>query len=108
MRHGQHHAERGGGEFIWEFIQRFYNKRNIISEVDDKSIIMFFKKGLKDSALIRKLVMKNPRMSEEMLAITNQYALVEEATLNTREAKKDVGSHKTLNSCTNMSNKCIK
>jgi hypothetical protein len=34
------------GESLREFIQHFYNKRNIISEVDDKSIIMFFKKGL--------------------------------------------------------------
>jgi hypothetical protein len=35
-----------------EFIQRFYNKRNIISDVDDKYIVMFFKKGLKDPSLI--------------------------------------------------------
>jgi hypothetical protein len=50
---------------------------------------MFFKTGLKDSSLIRKLTMKNPRASEEMLAITYKYALVEEATLNFRESKKD-------------------
>jgi hypothetical protein len=31
--------------------------------------------------------MKNPRMSEEMLAITNKYALVEELILDTREQK---------------------
>jgi hypothetical protein len=48
---------------------------------------MFFKKGLRNSSLIRKLVMKNPKMSEVMLAITNKYALTEEATLNTREQK---------------------
>jgi hypothetical protein len=48
---------------------------------------MFFKKGLRNSSLIRKLVMKNPKMSEEMLAITNKYALTEEATPNTREQK---------------------
>jgi hypothetical protein len=63
------------GESLCEFIQYFYNKRNTLPEVDDKSIIMFFKKGLKDSSLIRKLAMKNPRASEEMLAITNKYAL---------------------------------
>jgi hypothetical protein len=50
---------------------------------------MFFKKGLKDLFLIRKPAMKNPRTSEEMLAITNKYALVEEATLDTREQKKE-------------------
>jgi hypothetical protein len=50
---------------------------------------MFFKKGLKDSDLIHKPDMKNPRTSEEMLAIANKYALVEEATLETRESKKD-------------------
>jgi hypothetical protein len=46
---------------------------------------MFFKKGLRDSSLIRKLAMKSPRMSEEMLAIANKYALAEEVTLDTRE-----------------------
>jgi hypothetical protein len=46
---------------------------------------MFFKKGLMNSSLIHKLTMKNPRMSEEMLAITNKYALVEETTLDTRD-----------------------
>jgi hypothetical protein len=50
---------------------------------------MFFKKGLRGSSLIRKLTMKNPTTSEEMLAITNKYALAEEATLDTREQKKD-------------------
>jgi hypothetical protein len=45
---------------------------------------MFFKKGLKDSVLIRKLIMKNPRSSEEMLTITNKYALAKEATLDNK------------------------
>jgi hypothetical protein len=77
------------GESLWKFIQHFCNQRNVISEVDSKSIIMFFKKGLRDSSLIRKLIMKNPRMSEEMLAIANKYALMEEAALNTREQNKE-------------------
>jgi hypothetical protein len=34
------------GESLGEFIPYFYNKRNIISEVDEKSFNMFFKKGL--------------------------------------------------------------
>jgi hypothetical protein len=34
------------GLSLQEFIQCFCNKRNIISKVDDKSIIMFLKKGL--------------------------------------------------------------
>jgi hypothetical protein len=50
---------------------------------------MFFKKGLKDSSLILKLIMKSPRMSEEMLAITNKYTLVEEVTLNPRVQKQE-------------------
>jgi hypothetical protein len=49
---------------------------------------MFFKKGLRDSSLICKLTMKNPRTSEEMFAITNKYALAKEAILDTREQKK--------------------
>jgi hypothetical protein len=57
-------------------------------EVDDKSIIMFFKKGVKDSSLIRKLAMKNPRTSEEKLTIANKYSLAKEATLDNRDTKK--------------------
>jgi hypothetical protein len=77
------------GESLREFIQRFCNKRNIIPEVDEKSIIMFFKKGLRDRSLVCKLTMNNTRTSEEMLAIANKYALTEEATLDTRLQKKD-------------------
>jgi hypothetical protein len=50
---------------------------------------MFLKKGLRDPSLICKLVMKNPRTFEEMLVIANKYALSEEATLDTRDQKKD-------------------
>jgi hypothetical protein len=77
------------GESLREFTQRFCNKRNVIPEVDDKSIIMFIKKGLKDSALIRNPAMKNPSTLRDMLAIANKYALAEEATLGSRESKKD-------------------
>jgi hypothetical protein len=73
------------GESLREFIQHFCNKRSVIPEVDDKSIIMFFKKGLRDPTMICKVAMKNPRTSEAMLAIANKYALAEEATLDTRE-----------------------
>jgi hypothetical protein len=50
---------------------------------------MFFKKELRDSSLIRKLGMKNPKTSEEKLAIANKYNLVEEVTLNTIDQKRD-------------------
>jgi hypothetical protein len=50
---------------------------------------MFFKKGLMDLVLIRKLAMKNPRTSKAMFTITNKYALAKEATLDTREQKKE-------------------
>jgi hypothetical protein len=36
------------GESLQEFIQCFYKKRNVILEVDDELIIMFFKKGVRD------------------------------------------------------------
>jgi hypothetical protein len=56
---------------------------------------MFFKKRLRDSSLILNLTMKNPKMSEVMLAIANKYALAEEATLNTRGQKKEKESRHT-------------
>jgi hypothetical protein len=77
------------GESLQEFIQCFCNRRNIIPEVVDKSIIMFFKKGLRDSSLIHKVIMKNSRTSEEMLAIANKYSLAEDVTHNNREQKKE-------------------
>jgi hypothetical protein len=39
--------------------------------------------------LIRMLAMKNPRTSEEMLAIAKKYTLAKEAILDTRESKND-------------------
>jgi hypothetical protein len=56
---------------------------------------MFFKKGLRDPSLIRKLTMKSPRMLEAILAIDNKYALAMEATLDTREEKKEKDSGHT-------------
>jgi hypothetical protein len=53
---------------------------------------MFFKMGLRDPTLICKLTLKTPRMSEAMFTITNKYALAEEATLGTREQKKEKDS----------------
>jgi hypothetical protein len=50
---------------------------------------MFFKKGLRDSSLICKIAMKNPRTSKEMMAIANKYALAEESSLDNRDPKKD-------------------
>jgi hypothetical protein len=52
---------------------------------------MFFKKGLREPSLIRKLAMKNPRLLEEMFYIANRYVMAEEATLNTKEQKKESG-----------------
>jgi hypothetical protein len=83
---------RKTGESLSEFIQWFCNKRNIILEVDDKSIVKFLKKGPMDPSLIHNLSMKNPRTSEEMFAITNKYALTEEVTLDTREWKTEKDS----------------
>jgi hypothetical protein len=53
---------------------------------------MFFKKELRDPSLICKLAMKNPRTSEAMFTIANKYALAVEATLDTREQKKEKDS----------------
>jgi hypothetical protein len=48
--------------------------------------------------------MKNPRTSEQMFSIANRYALAEEATLDTREQKKDSG-HLDQPSSSNCHNK---
>jgi hypothetical protein len=51
---------------------------------------MFFKKGLRDPALICKLAMKNPRISEAMFAITKKYALAKRrpSTLGNRRRRR--------------------
>jgi hypothetical protein len=56
---------------------------------------MFFKEGLRDLSLIRKLTMKTPRTSEAMFTITNKYTLAKEVTLDTREQKKEKESGHT-------------
>jgi hypothetical protein len=56
---------------------------------------MFFKEGLRDLSLIRKLTMKTPRTSEAMFTITNNYTLAKEVTLDTREQKKEKESGHT-------------
>jgi hypothetical protein len=56
---------------------------------------MFFKKGLGDTSLIRKLAMKNPRISEEIFIIANKYAMAEKAILDTKEQKKEKDSGHT-------------
>jgi hypothetical protein len=61
----------------------------LASTLTTKSIVMFFKKGLRYPSLICKLVMKNTKMSDVMFTIANQYALAMEATLDTREQKKE-------------------
>jgi hypothetical protein len=66
---------------------------------------MFFKKGLRDSSLICKLTMKNPRTSEEMLAIANKYTLAEEVTLDTREQKDKGLGHSDQPSTSKINNK---
>jgi hypothetical protein len=65
---------------------------------------MFIKKRLRDSSLICKLTMKNPRAFKETLAITNKYALAEEMTLNNRDAKKDKESSQSDRSDTSKNN----
>jgi hypothetical protein len=57
------------------------------------SIIMLLKKGLRDSSLIHNLTTKNSRTSEEILAITNKYAMAEEATHNNKETKREESDH---------------
>jgi hypothetical protein len=54
---------------------------------------MFFMTVLRGPSLICKLTMKNPRTSEEMFTITNNYVLAEEVTLNTTEQKKEESGH---------------
>jgi hypothetical protein len=49
--------------------------------------MIFFKKGLRDSSLIRNLAMKNTSTSKQMFSIANRYSLAEEVTLDTREQK---------------------
>jgi hypothetical protein len=63
----QHHAE--GGRVPLEIHPAFLQQKNVIVEVDDKLINMFFTKGLKDSAPIRKLAMKNLKTSERLLTV---------------------------------------
>ena len=52
------------GESIREYIQRFCQKRNTIRDIDERAVIMYLKKGLRDRELFSKLVRKDPRTCE--------------------------------------------
>jgi hypothetical protein len=52
---------------------------------------MFFKKGLREPSLIEKLSMKIPKMLEVIFYIINGHTLAEEAALDYKEQKKELG-----------------
>jgi len=72
------------GESIREYIQRFCQKQNTITDIDERAVIMYIKKGLRDRELFCVLVRKDPRTCEELFEIANPYANAEDALTETR------------------------
>ena len=62
-----------------KYIQRFCRKRNTISDIEERTIVIYFKQGLRDDVLFHKLARKDIRTCEELFEIANQYANAEKA-----------------------------
>jgi len=77
------------GESLREYIQRFCHKRNSIPDIEERAIIMYFKEGLRDTALFHKLTRKDIRTCEQLFDIANQFAKAEEVILEIQERKRD-------------------
>jgi hypothetical protein len=67
---------------------------SIIQKKGESQIYCYiFQEGTQGLVLDPQAHMKNPRTSEEMFPIANKYALAKEATLDTREQKKEESGH---------------
>ncbi|CAN6324043.1 unnamed protein product [Urochloa humidicola] len=62
-----------------EFIQRFSEKRNSISFMDERDVITAFHRGIANGTLINRWTRKPPRTVNEMFTIANSWADGEEA-----------------------------
>ena len=62
------------GEYLWEFTQWFIKKKNSIPSVSDAVVMATFRKGVKDSDLLKKMSRKPPRTVKELFDMADRYA----------------------------------
>nr|CAD40563.2 OSJNBa0069D17.16 [Oryza sativa Japonica Group]CAE04584.2 OSJNBb0006N15.1 [Oryza sativa Japonica Group] len=86
-------------EPIRDYIRRFSEKRNKISNMTDGNIITAFTKGVRNELLIGKFGRKPPRTVKEMFEKANEYAKADDAVLASKQSgsgwkpKKDSGNN---------------
>ena len=73
------------GESLREFIRWFIKKKNSISSVSDAVVMATFRKGVKDSDLLKKMSRKPPRTVKELFDMADRYADQEEYLGETTE-----------------------
>ena len=60
------------GESLWEFIQRFMKKKNTIPGVSDAVVMAPFRRGVKDSDLLKKLLRRQPETMKELFDMADR------------------------------------
>nr|AAP03401.1 putative GAG-POL precursor [Oryza sativa Japonica Group] len=90
--HGQNYAttssptSRKPGESLQDYIRRFSEKRNKISDITDNVIIAAFTKGIRHDDLVGEFGCKPPRTVKQMFEKANEYAKAEDAITASKQS----------------------
>ncbi len=74
------------GESLRDYIQRFSEQHNKISDITDDVIIAAFTKGIRHEDLVGKFGRKPPRTVKQMFEKANEYAKVEDAVTASKQS----------------------
>ncbi|XP_062213675.1 uncharacterized protein LOC133914622 [Phragmites australis] len=69
-----HQLNQGKDESLQDFIWRFGDGHNTISDISDESVIIAFKRGIKDIDLVTKLDTRNIQMVKELFELADNSA----------------------------------
>jgi Retrotransposon gag protein. len=76
---GLYNVVQKSGESLRDYIRRFSEQRNKISDITDDVIIATFTKGIRHEDLVGKFGRKPPRTVKQMFEKANEYAKAEDA-----------------------------
>nr|ABB47110.1 retrotransposon protein, putative, Ty3-gypsy subclass [Oryza sativa Japonica Group] len=74
------------GESLRDYIRRFSEQRNKISDITDDVIIAAFTKGIRDEDLVGKFGRKPPKMVKQIFEKANEYANSEDAITASKQS----------------------
>ena len=74
------------GESLRDYIRRFSEQRNKISDITDDVIIVAFTKGVCNELLVGKFGRKPPRTVKQMFEQANEYAKSDDAVNTSKQS----------------------